>query len=47
MHGAKVRFCDIRQDTLNIDEQRKLAPGIYLVEFNADNNIKVQKLIIQ
>ncbi len=33
--------------TLNIDEQRKLAPGLYFVEFNADNNIKTQKFIIQ
>jgi PKD repeat protein len=33
--------------TLNIDEQRKLSSGIYFVEFNADNVIKVQKLIVQ
>ncbi len=33
--------------TLNIDEQRKLAPGLYFIEFNADNNIKAQKFIIQ
>ena len=33
--------------TLNIDEERKLASGIYFIEFNADNNIKTQKLIIQ
>ncbi len=33
--------------TLNIDEQRNLAPGLYFIEFNADNNIKTQKLIIQ
>ena len=33
--------------TLNLDEKRQLAPGIYLIEFNADNNIKVQKFIIQ
>ena len=32
---------------LKIDEERKLASGIYFVEFNADNNIKVQKLIVQ
>ncbi|MDG1477429.1 MAG: M43 family zinc metalloprotease, partial [Vicingaceae bacterium] len=31
--------------TLQIDEQRKLAAGIYFVEFNADDNVKVQKLI--
>jgi len=33
--------------TLKIDEERKLASGIYFIEFNADNNIKVQKLIVQ
>ncbi|PCJ23410.1 MAG: hypothetical protein COA97_11790 [Flavobacteriales bacterium] len=33
--------------TLKIDEQRKLSPGIYFIEFNADDNVKVQKLIIQ
>ncbi len=33
--------------TLKIDEQRKLASGIYFVEFNADNNVKIQKLIVQ
>ncbi|MBL4594737.1 MAG: T9SS type A sorting domain-containing protein [Flavobacteriales bacterium] len=33
--------------TLKIDEERKLSSGIYFVEFNADNNIKVQKLIVQ
>jgi len=33
--------------TLKIDEERKLASGIYFVEFNADDNVKVQKLIIQ
>ena len=33
--------------TLQIDEQRKLAAGIYFVEFNADDNVKVQKLIVQ
>lgn len=33
--------------TLNIDEERKLSSGIYFIEFNADNNIKTQKLIIQ
>ena len=35
------------QYTLKIDEQRKLSSGIYFVEFNADNNVKVQKLIVQ
>ncbi|MDF1673763.1 MAG: M43 family zinc metalloprotease [Vicingaceae bacterium] len=33
--------------TLNIDEQRQLSSGIYFIEFNADNNVKTQKLIIQ
>lgn len=33
--------------TLDVDEQRKLSSGIYLIEFNADNNIKTEKLIIQ
>jgi len=33
--------------TLDIDEGRKLSSGIYMVEFNADNNIKTLKLIVQ
>ncbi len=33
--------------TLKIDEQHKLSSGIYFIEFNADNNIKVEKLIVQ
>lgn len=33
--------------TLNIDENIQLSKGIYFIEFNADNNIKTQKLIIQ
>ena len=33
--------------TLKIDEQRKLSSGIYFIEFNADDNVKVQKLIVQ
>jgi len=33
--------------TLNVDEGRKLPAGVYLIEFNADNAIKTQKLIIQ
>jgi len=33
--------------TLKIDEERKLASGIYFVQFNADDNVKVQKLIVQ
>ena len=33
--------------TLKIDEERSLSSGIYFIEFNADNNMKVQKLIVQ
>lgn len=33
--------------TLKIDEQRKLSSGIYFIEFRADDNVKVQKLIVQ
>jgi PKD repeat protein len=33
--------------TLNIDKERKLSSGIYFIEFNADDNVKVQKLIVQ
>jgi len=33
--------------TLKIDEERKLASGIYFIEFNADDNVRVQKLIVQ
>jgi len=33
--------------TLKIDQQRKLSSGIYFIEFNADDNVKVQKLIVQ
>ena len=33
--------------TLKIDEERKLASGIYFITFNADDNFKVQKLIVQ
>lgn len=33
--------------TLKIDNERKLSSGIYFIEFNADDNIKVQKLIVQ
>jgi PKD repeat protein len=33
--------------TLKLDEQRKLSSGIYFIEFNADNNVKTQKLIVQ
>lgn len=32
---------------LDIDQQRSLSKGVYLIEFNADNVIRTQKLIIQ
>ena len=32
---------------LNVDEGRKLIPGIYFIEFNADDNVRVEKLIVQ
>ena len=33
--------------TLKIDNEKKLSSGIYFIEFNADDDIKVQKLIVQ
>ena len=33
--------------TLNIDENQLLSSGIYFIEFNADNNVKTEKLIVQ
>lgn len=33
--------------TLNIDNGEKLSAGVYLVEFNADDNIKIVKLVVQ
>ena len=33
--------------TLNIDEEQLLSSGIYFIEFNADNIIKIEKLIVQ
>lgn len=38
---------EVGKYTLKIDEERKLSSGIYFVEFNADNNIKVKKLVVQ
>ena len=32
---------------LSIDKTHKLQPGIYFVQFNADNSTKVLKLIVQ
>lgn len=33
--------------TLTLDKDKKLAAGMYFIEFNADNNIKVEKLIVK
>ena len=33
--------------TLKVDEQRRLSSGVYFIEFNADDNVKVKKLIVQ
>ena len=33
--------------TMSIDQGKKLASGLYFVEFNADNKIKIEKLIVK
>lgn len=33
--------------TLAIDQSKKLASGLYFIEFNADNKIKVEKLVVK
>jgi PKD repeat protein len=33
--------------TLNIDQEKKLASGLYFIVFNADDKIQVQKLIVK
>lgn len=33
--------------TLNIDQENKLAPGMYLIEFNADNIVTTERLMIK
>jgi len=33
--------------TMSIDQGKKLASGLYFIEFNADNKIKVEKLIVR
>lgn len=33
--------------TMNIDKGNKLSEGLYFIEFNADNNVKVEKLIVK
>jgi len=32
---------------MSIDQGKKLAPGLYFVEFNADNKVKIEKLIVK
>jgi len=43
----KGKSFNVGNYTLKIDEERKLSSGIYFIEFNADDNIRVQKLIVQ
>ena len=43
----KGQSFNVGKYTLKIDEERKLSAGIYFIEFNADDNIRVQKLIVQ
>lgn len=33
--------------TMKIDADKKIAPGLYFIEFNADNNIRLEKLIVR
>jgi pregnancy-associated plasma protein-A/type IX secretion system substrate protein len=33
--------------TMNIDKDRKLSSGLYFIEFNADDNVKIEKLIVK
>lgn len=33
--------------TVAIDQQQKLSSGLYFIEFNADNNIQIEKLIVE
>ncbi|TXB64788.1 T9SS type A sorting domain-containing protein [Vicingus serpentipes] len=33
--------------TMNIDKSNKLSSGLYFIEFNADNNVQVEKLIVK
>jgi len=35
------------QYTLDIDRNKNLSSGLYFIEFNADDNIQVEKLIIE
>lgn len=33
--------------TMNIDKTNRLSSGLYFIEFNADNNVQVEKLIVK
>ena len=33
--------------TLNVDQEKKLASGLYFISFNADDKVQVQKLIVK
>lgn len=33
--------------TVNIDKTKQLSSGLYFIEFNADNNVQVEKLIVK
>jgi hypothetical protein len=33
--------------TMNIDKANKLSSGLYFIEFNADNNVQIEKLIVE
>jgi hypothetical protein len=32
---------------MNIDKTNKLSSGLYFIEFNADNNVQIEKLIVK
>ncbi|MFB0924979.1 MAG: T9SS type A sorting domain-containing protein, partial [Vicingaceae bacterium] len=38
---------DAGKYTLNVDQEKKLSSGLYFIEFNADDKIQVQKLIVR
>ena len=33
--------------TLSIDKEKILSSGLYFIEFNADNNVQIEKLIVK
>jgi len=33
--------------TVGIDKEKKLSSGLYFIEFNADNNVQIEKLIVK